>query len=91
MFRILAFSDYRVHSLDALLKLIERLRSVDFMVYGGDDLERFFDFTKDEILNIFEYNIAQKYIPEDYHRVNFYLSHATFFIQKTGLILYSAP
>ena len=40
--RILAFSDYRVHSIEALLGFVERLEpKPDLIIYAGDDLDRF--------------------------------------------------
>ncbi|KXA92046.1 hypothetical protein AKJ66_04775, partial [candidate division MSBL1 archaeon SCGC-AAA259E22] len=42
MFRILAFSDYRIQDLDRLLRYVRRNNSVyDVFVYAGDDVRRF--------------------------------------------------
>ena len=39
--RILAFSDWRVQSIDVLFKIITKIKNVDVIVYAGDDLNRF--------------------------------------------------
>lgn len=39
--RILAFSDWRVQDHDDLVHVLERIGSVDYIIYAGDDLDRF--------------------------------------------------
>lgn len=39
--RILAFSDWRVQSIDVLFKVFKKIKNIDAIIYAGDDLGRF--------------------------------------------------
>jgi len=58
--RILAFSDYRVHSIDMVLEFVRNLKEKpDLIIYAGDDVRRFAspprDFLKYKYNNLCEY------------------------------------
>jgi len=49
--RILAFSDWRVQSIDELINFVKSLdKKPDVIVYGGDDVNRFGDISKEDFI-----------------------------------------
>ncbi|MEM3873445.1 MAG: hypothetical protein QXE05_12875 [Nitrososphaeria archaeon] len=55
--KILAFSDYRVHNIDALLNFVKGLKEKpDLIVYAGDDVDRFAPLPEGLFQFIFNHN-----------------------------------
>jgi len=86
MIRILAFSDYRIHSLDTLLELANSFRPLDYIVYSGDDLERFFEFTQEEILRFFERNINRDFLQSEKEKLFYFTRANLLFKRQTGAL-----